>query len=79
MRNGDHEEKVKQANELYEKFQKNGVSCIFDDRENVTIGTKIKDAKVLGTPYILVLGDKNDGEQLEIENIKTGKKLPLSL
>ncbi len=75
----DNEEKVKQANELYEKFQKDGVNCIFDDRENVTIGTKIKDAKVLGTPYILVLGDKNDGEQLEIENIKTGEKLPLSL
>ncbi len=71
----DYEEKIKQANKLYEKLQEEGVSSIFDDRPNINIGAKIKDAKVLGTPYIIVLGDKQEEDgKLELENIKTGQK-----
>ena len=70
----DNEEKVKQANEIYKTLKERGIETILDDRENLNIGAKIKDAKVLGTPYVMVLGDKNQGEQLEIENIKTGEK-----
>ena len=75
----DNEEKVKIANEIYEKLQKEGINAILDDRENLNIGAKIKDCKVLGTPYLIVLGDKTEGENLELENIKTGEKENITL
>ena len=71
----DDEEKVKIANEIYNMLEENGVKTILDDRENINIGAKIKDCKVLGTPNVLVLGDRTDGENLEIENTKTGEKI----
>ena len=73
----DDKEKVKIANEIYEMIKKEGIEAILDDRENINIGSKIKDCKVLGTPNILVIGDKTDGENLEIENSKTGEKIQI--
>ena len=70
----DNEEKVEMAKKLYTKLKENGVEAILDDRENLNIGSKIKDCKVLGTPYLVVLGDKTEGENLELENIKTVEK-----
>lgn len=70
----ENEEKVKLANEMYDKLKANGIQAILDDRENITIGAKIKDAKILGTPYLVVLGDKQEGNMVEVEDIKTGKK-----
>lgn len=69
----DNEEKLEMANKLYEKLKENNIGAILDDRENLTIGAKIKDVKVLGTPYLVVLGDKQDGNMIELENIKTGE------
>ena len=69
----DNQEKVELANKLYENLKENNIEAILDDRENLTIGAKIKDAKVLGTPYLVVLGDKQEGNMLELEDIKTGK------
>ena len=68
----DNQEKVELANKLYENLKENNIEAILDDRENLTIGAKIKDAKVLGTPYLVVLGDKQEGNMLELEDIKTG-------
>ena len=70
----DNEEKVEMAKKLYAKLKENGVEAILDDRENLNIGSKIKDCKVLGTPYLVVLGDKTEGENLELENVQTGEK-----
>ena len=75
----DIEEKVKKAEEIYQKLSNAGIGAILDDRENINIGAKIKDAKVLGTPYILVIGDKQEGENLELENTKTGEKQVLTV
>ncbi|MCI8444062.1 MAG: hypothetical protein HFJ37_02660 [Clostridia bacterium] len=75
----DNEEKVKQANELYTILNQEGIGAILDDRENLNIGAKIKDCKVLGTPYLVVLGDKAQGEHLELENAKTGEKTTLTV
>lgn len=71
----DDEEKVKQANELYYILQQEGIGAILDDRKNLNIGTKIKDCKVLGTPYLIVIGDRTMKENLELENTKTGEKV----
>ena len=72
-------EKVQIANKLYNRLQEIGIQTILDDRENLTIGTKIKDSKVLGTPYLVVIGDKTEGEDLIIENNLTGEKIKTTL
>ena len=64
---------------MYEKLKKNNVGAIIDDRENITIGAKMKDCKVLGTPYLIVIGDKQEGENIELENMKTGEKEVLTI
>ena len=75
----DNEEKVEMANKIYDTLQSEGINAILDDRENLNIGAKIKDCKVLGTPYLIVLGDKTEGENLELENTKTGEKENITL
>ena len=66
--------KMEMAEEIMKRLEMVGYGVIIDDRENISIGAKIKDAKILGTPYLLVLGDKQQGDTIEIENIKTGEK-----
>ena len=70
------EDKTKRemAEEIMKRLEMVGYGVIIDDRENISIGAKIKDAKILGTPYVLVLGDKQQGDTIEIENVKTGEK-----
>ena len=75
----ENEEKAKFAKKLYEIMQKEGIGTILDDREKITMGAKIKDCKVLGTPYMIVIGDKQEGEMLELENIATGDKEILTI
>ena len=67
----DNEEKVKEAKELYDSF---AGKAILDDRENMSMGAKIKDCKILGTPYMVILGDKVEDGKAEVENTKTGEK-----
>lgn len=67
-------EKMELANKIYEELANSGISAILDDRENITIGAKIKDCKVLGTPYLVVIGDKQEGDMIELENNITGTK-----
>lgn len=70
----ENEEKQKQANALYETLTKKGIGAILDDRQNCTMGAKMKDCKVLGTPFMVVLGDKVEEGFVEFENTKTGEK-----
>ena len=67
-------EKVKMAEKIYSILNEKGIGCILDDREKISIGAKMKDCKVLGTPYMIVLGDKQEGENIEIEQTKTGER-----
>ena len=70
----ENAEKVELATKLYEILKEKNIGVIIDDRENITIGAKMKDCKVLGTPYLVVIGDKQEGEKVELENMKTGEK-----
>ena len=69
----ENEQKYKFAIDLYNELQENGINVIIDDREKVTMGAKIKDSKILGTPYITVIGDRQEGNILELENAETGE------
>ena len=75
----DDEEKLKRAIEIYENLKKENIETILDDRETINIGAKIRDCKVLGTPYVTVIGDKTPKDKLEIENLKTGEKTIINI
>lgn len=62
------------AENLYNKLMKNNIPVILDDRKQGMLGAKIKDCLMLGTPYMLVIGDKQEEGMYEIENSKTGEK-----
>lgn len=75
----DNEEKVKEANEIYNTLTDKSIGVILDDRNINSIGVKIKDCKVLGTPYMAVLGDKVENGKIELENVRTGEKEIISI
>ena len=70
---GRHEYFNKIKSELGEN-QSYSYNAILDDREFVTMGAKMKDCKILGTPYLVVIGDKQEGDKFELENIATGER-----
>ena len=63
-----------EAEKLYKYLLDNNISSIIDDRENLNLGNRINDVYVLGTPKIIVLGNKFDGTNYEIEDTKTNEK-----
>lgn len=66
-----YNEKNKEAAEkLYYYLLDNNIQSIIDDRENLSIGSKINDVYVLGTPKMIILGNRFDGINYEIEDIK---------
>ena len=67
------------ANKLYELLLANNIPVIIDDRENLTIGNKITDTFVIGTPKLIIIGNKFDGINYELEDIKTNEKITLNL
>ena len=66
------------AFDLYNYFNGRKINTIIDDREGYSIGSRIKDAYILGTPYVIIIGDKFDGINYEIEETKTGNKFTLT-
>ena len=67
------------AENLYNNLNNQGIKCILDDRNNYSIGTKIKDVYVLGTTYIAILGDKTNEQEIELEETKTGMKQTIKI
>lgn len=68
------EEKREIAQKLYNELMEANVPVILDDRAQGMLGAKIKDCLMLGTPYMLVIGDKQEEGKFEVENSKTGEK-----
>ena len=66
------------AENLYNSLLNNGINVIIDDRDKLNIGSKIKDALVIGTPYTIVIGDRGEDNLYEVENTKTNTKEYLS-
>ena len=68
------EEKREIAQNLYSELMEANVPVILDDRTQGMLGAKIKDCLMLGTPYMIVIGDKQEEGKFEVENSKTGEK-----
>ncbi len=62
------------AESLYKELSDNGIKAIIDDRENMQFGAMIGDVYTLGTPKMIVLGNKFNGTQYEVEDSKTNEK-----
>ena len=69
-----NENNKQEAENLYEELTKNNIKAIIDDRENLTIGNRINDVYVLGTPKMIVLGNKFNNINYEVENTKDSSK-----
>lgn len=75
----DDKNKLEYAGKMYELLIHEGVNVLFDDRDFLSIGTKLKDSKVTGIPYTCVLGKTLDEGYVTIENNKFGTKLNVSI
>ena len=66
-------ERAKEAEDLYERLTKANIPVILDDT-NDSIGKKIRNAKVLGIPYIAILGNSTNVDEIELEYTKDDSK-----
>ncbi|MCQ2382584.1 MAG: His/Gly/Thr/Pro-type tRNA ligase C-terminal domain-containing protein [Clostridia bacterium] len=70
----DEQEKSAIATKLYQELEMNGIPTLFDDRGDLSIGAKIKDGKLTGAPYLVVLGNSLNDGVVEVEYNRTGEK-----
>lgn len=66
-----NEDNKQNAIDLYETLMNNNIEAIIDDRDNLSLGNRINDVALLGTPKIIILGKKYDNENYEVEDVKT--------
>ena len=71
----DDKDKYLQSLYIYRELIERGVDVLYDDRANLSIGARVKDCKVTGTPYFAILGSKLDENIIEVENSITGEKI----
>ncbi|MBP3285252.1 MAG: hypothetical protein J6M02_07135 [Clostridia bacterium] len=71
------EEKRAEAFACYEALRKRGAEVLLDDRA-MRFGEKLKDAKLLGVPYLVILGKKAPEGTMEVEKRVNGEKCFLS-
>ncbi|GAA6206128.1 proline--tRNA ligase [Thalassotalea sp. SU-HH00458] len=62
------------AEALYEKLQQAGIEVLFDDRKERP-GVMFADHELIGTPILLVVGERNlDSQQIEVKDRISGEK-----
>ena len=61
------------AEDIYKQFEDKDVEVIIDDVKG-SIGEKIRNAKVLGIPYIAIIGNNTEDGYVEIERTRDGLK-----
>lgn len=67
-------DKKKEAFDLYYSFSMSGISVVIDDREKMSVGARIKDWKLFGIPYMLIVGDQTTHTNLTIESRSDASK-----
>ncbi len=75
----DDPAKVSICEDIYEKLSQMGINVLLDDRDELSIGMKIKDSKVTGIPYVAVFGKTLDENYVTIENNRTKEKTDIAL
>ena len=72
-----NDKKKEKLEELYEEFNNKNIEVIIDDSK-VSIGEKIRNAKILGIPYIAIMGNNTEEGFIEVERTKDGAKKTIS-
>ena len=66
------------ADEVYEELSRNGISCLYDNR-NERAGVKFNDADLIGNPIQIIVSDRNLAKkQLEVKVRKSLESLLVS-
>lgn len=67
------------AENLYQQLQAAGIEVIFDDRKERP-GVMFADHELMGTPLLLVIGERNlDNQEIEVKNRISGEKSMLAI
>ena len=67
------------AETLYEQLNQAGIEVLFDDRKERP-GVMFADHELMGTPLLLIIGERNlDAQQIEVKNRITGDKSLLAI
>lgn len=68
---GESENVIKEAEALYRKLEEVGVEVLWDDRTDVSAGSKFADADLIGCPMRVVVSDRslqNGGYEFKLRN-----------
>ena len=68
-----NDKKKEVAEDIYKQFQDRNVEVIIDDIKG-SIGEKIRNAKILGIPYIAIIGNNTEEGYVELERTRDGLK-----
>ncbi|MBU0569561.1 threonine--tRNA ligase [Patescibacteria group bacterium] len=68
------EKNMDYANDVFEKLKSEGIRTELDSR-NETLQAKIRDAQLEKIPYMLIIGDKEEGVKKVAVRLRTEKKL----
>lgn len=71
-------DRYEEAYDLYSDFISSGVSVIIDDTD-ARIGESLRNAKVLGIPYVAILGNNTLDGKAELERTRDNKKEIMNL
>ncbi|MBA6339843.1 proline--tRNA ligase [Colwellia sp. MB02u-10] len=67
------------AEALYQQLQTAGIEVIFDDRKERP-GVMFADHELIGTPLLLIIGERNlDNQEIEVKNRISGEKSLLAI
>lgn len=67
------------AESMYEQLQQAGIDVLFDDRKERP-GVMFADHELIGTPLLLIVGERNlDNQEVEVKNRITGEKSLLAI
>ena len=65
---------------MLEDFEAVGGEFLWDDRENISIGAKLKDADLIGCPYQIIITEKSlEKGGIEVKNRQTGEILVVQI
>ncbi len=70
-------DKRDEADSIYEELTAMGVEVLYDDRD-IGVGEKFADADLLGMPWQVALGKKNEAGMCEVKNRKSGENTAMT-
>lgn len=76
--NKKDETQIALANKIYDELIDAGDEVLLDDRAE-SFGVKLKDAELIGVPYILIVGKGAVDGKVELEDRRTGERKEMTL